>query len=314
MASNITIESLKNLCECPVCYEPYKDPRLLKCGHQFCENCLNGIVRNIPQGHIPCPVCREVTKPQHGDITTLPRSTLHQYMQELIYTPPTEEALGQMCTKCKVNKPTRHCPECTADLAFLCDKCYEVHQKMKRFAKHNTVQFDPVLICPDHSYKMVENYCYDCNTMACLDCMFDKHADHNTKHMDTAAQNARQLLSDFITNLARKVPDSNIIFHLKQAALRLKYIKDNFHSKIEKNKLAWKKLEVALDQCLETTNATILKELQKYSTNQTKITEVSVAQKQMLTLAENLLQGLSDPQVITGPRDLPRGAVSQNRC
>ena len=91
-------ESLKNLCECPVCFEPYKDSRLLKCGHQFCVNCLKDVANHTPQGHIPCPVCREVTKPQHGDVTTLPRSTLHQYMQELILKKPTEEALGQKFT------------------------------------------------------------------------------------------------------------------------------------------------------------------------------------------------------------------------
>ena len=84
MASKMSSDSLKNLCECPVCFEPYKDPRLLKCGHQFCQNCLKDIANHNPRGNIRCPVCREVTKPQHGDVTTLPRSTLHQYMQELV--------------------------------------------------------------------------------------------------------------------------------------------------------------------------------------------------------------------------------------
>ena len=305
MASNISSDSLKNLCECPVCFEHYKDPRLLKCGHQFCENCLRDIAKNTPQTHIPCPVCREVTIPQHGDVTKLPRSTLHQYMQELIFRHPTEEALGQKCTKCKVNNPTRHCPECTADLAYLCEKCFDVHQKMKRLENHKTVQFDPLLICTDHTQKMVENFCYDCNAVACMDCMFDKHADHETEYLDAAAEKARKLLSDYITKLDGNIVDTNIIHHLKQASLRLEDNKKRFTSCVENIKLALKKFEAKLDQAVDKMNASVEKELQSNANNQTKIAEISAAQKRMLKLAKSLLGDVSDPQVIMGSRDLP---------
>ena len=305
MASKMSSESLKNLCECPVCFEPYTDPRLLKCGHQFCEKCLKDIADHAPQGHIPCPVCREITKLQHGDVTTLPRSTLHQYMQELIFRQPTEEALGQKCTKCKVNKSTRHCPECSADLAYLCDKCYEVHQKMKRFTKHNTVQFDALLICPEHSHKMVENFCYDCNAMACVECMFDNHADHETEYLDAAAEKARKVLSDHMTKLDGNLLASNIIHHLKHTSVCLGDDKKTFTSNVENIKLAWNKLEAKLDDAVETLNATIEKEIQRNSENQAKVAEVRVAQEKMLMLVESLLKDVCDPQVIMGSRDLP---------
>ena len=305
MAGNMSSESLKNLCACPVCFEPYKDPRLLKCGHQFCENCLRDIAKQTPQRHIPCPVCREVTIPQHGEVTKLPRSTLHQYMQELIFRHPTEEALGQKCTKCKVNNPTRHCPECTADMAYLCEKCFDVHQKMKRLENHKTVQFDPLLICTDHTQKMVENFCYDCNAVACMDCMFDKHADHETEYLDAAAEKARKLLSDYITKLDGNIVDTNIIHHLKQASLRLEDNKKRFTSCVENIKLALKKFEAKLDQAVDKMNASVEKELQSNANNQTKIAEISAAQKRMLKLAKSLLGDVSDPQVIMGSRDLP---------
>ena len=305
MASRMSSDSLKIMCECPVCFEPYKDPRLLKCGHQFCENCLMNIARQTPHGNIPCPVCREVTKPQHGDVTTLPRSTLHQYMQELIFRQPTEEVLGQQCTKCKVNKPTRHCPDCTAELAYLCETCYEAHKKIRRFEKHNTVQFDPLLICPEHTHKMVENFCYDCNAVACMDCMFDKHADHKTENLDAAAQEARKLLTAFIAKLDGNIIDNDIIDRLKYASFQLEEINKTFRCKMEHIKPSWKNFKEKLDETVMNINCTIEKELQRSLENQIRITEMCAAQENVLMLAKYLLSDASDPQVIMGFRDLP---------
>ena len=305
MASTLRSDSLEDLCECPVCFEPYKDPRLLKCGHQFCEKCLKDIADHTPQRHLPCPVCREVTKPQHGDVTTLPRSTLHQYMQELAFRKPTEEALGQKCTKCKVNKPTRHCLQCTADLAYMCDTCYEVHQKIRRWEKHETVQFDPLLICPNHKHKMVEHIYYDCSTVACTDCMFDKHADHETENLDAATEKALMRLNDFITKLDESVVDKKIIHHLKYASNRSEDVKKRCAGNIEYITDAWKKLEAKLDKAFTEMSMTVKDGLPQTSMNQAKIAEVTVAQQKMLKLAENLLEGASDPEVIMGSRDLP---------
>ena len=288
-----------------MCFDLYNNPRLLKCGHQFCEICLKQIADHTPQRHIPCPVCREVTKPQHGDVTTLPRSTLHQYMQELIFRQPTQEAMGQKCTKCKVNKPTRHCPECTADLAYLCDKCFEVHEKIKRFEKHNAIQFDPMLICPSHPNKLVENFCYKCNVVACTDCMFDKHADHETENLDAAAEKARKLLNDFMIKLDGNILDMSIVQQINNAELRLQEVFKQFKTNLEKIKLAWNKLKGKLDHHVNKMYITIDRELQLNSVNQTKIAKVCAAQELMLKLAISLQEDISDPQVIMGSRNLP---------
>ena len=298
-------DSLKNLCECPVCFEPYKDPRLLKCGHQFCENCLKHIANYSPQGHIPCPVCRKVTKPQHGDVTTLPRSTLHQYMQELIFRQPTEEALGQKCTKCRVNKPTRHCPDCKDDLAYLCDKCFTVHQQVARFVNHSTVQFDPLLVCCQHPNKMVENFCYQCNEVACLDCLFENHADHKTVPLKKAAEGSRKVLKTYLLQKESSVIDTGILDDLKRSLIRLEDDNNTLKDKVKKIKAAWKKLELKLDVIVKQADTGNEMNVKNLLSHQTKITEVTTAQEKMLKLAESLLGDVSDAQVIMGSRDLP---------
>ena len=49
---------------CPICYENYNDrekiPRILSCGHTFCQNCLMDLrTTNI----LTCPTCRTYFSP-----------------------------------------------------------------------------------------------------------------------------------------------------------------------------------------------------------------------------------------------------------
>ena len=83
-----SVESLRKLCECPICEEPFKDPRILNCDHQFCAECI----RRLGKHEIKCPTCYDVTKPRNGDLTTLPRSALHQHMQDLILNSKDSES------------------------------------------------------------------------------------------------------------------------------------------------------------------------------------------------------------------------------
>ena len=305
MASNFSSKGLKSLCECPVCFEPYKDPRLLKCGHQFCQNCLKDIADHTPHGNIPCPVCREVTKPQNADVTTLPRSTLHQYMQELIFRQPTEEALGKVCTKCKTEKPTKYCPECKEDLSYLCDKCFTGHQKISRLAGHKTVPFNPLLVCPEHPHKMVECFCKTCNNVACEECVFETHLDHNTEHLKEAAENSRKTLRDYKSKLEGNIIDTSLLKQMNHTLNKIICTKKCLKNKIANIKQACKTLEKSLDQTEDELDRVTQREAEMFSSHQTKITEVSSAQEKMLKLTDSLLGDVSDPQVIMGSRDLP---------
>ena len=41
--------------ECFVCFDAYKDPRILGCGHSFCWDCVKELVRT---SNLVCPICR----------------------------------------------------------------------------------------------------------------------------------------------------------------------------------------------------------------------------------------------------------------
>ena len=66
--------------ECSVCMEDYNlscTPRQLRCGHTFCEGCLNTMMLRLPAGKagkaVACPSCREETVVAKGNATTLQR-------------------------------------------------------------------------------------------------------------------------------------------------------------------------------------------------------------------------------------------------
>ena len=49
---------------CPICYDHYNDkdkiPRIVQCGHTFCQNCLMDLrTSNI----LTCPTCRKYFAP-----------------------------------------------------------------------------------------------------------------------------------------------------------------------------------------------------------------------------------------------------------
>ena len=187
MATNVSSETLKTLCECPLCFEPYKDPRLLKCGHQFCEDCVRNVAKQTTRGYVPCPVCREVTKPPLGDVASLPRSVLLQCIQEVIL----QEPRGQknpgptLCSRCHQVEPIRHCLECPSGMSYLCDRCYTIHDQIPRLSRHQSVVYKSRLVCARHPHRMVESHCHVCKVDICVDCVFGDHANHLTDNTTT---------------------------------------------------------------------------------------------------------------------------------
>ena len=52
--------------ECSVCFEEYDNqdrfPKILPCGHTYCNNCLKGLIKNKK---IKCPKCRKENNVKH---------------------------------------------------------------------------------------------------------------------------------------------------------------------------------------------------------------------------------------------------------
>ena len=300
--------SLHRLLECPACQDYYKLPRLLKCGHQFCEECLVEIVKRPPDGEIPCPTCHDVTEPSGGDVTTLPRSKLSQYMQELIFHVSQKEVVGQTCSKCNLYKPTRHCPDCQPELSFMCDDCFEKHQMVPSFAKHACVRFNPLLVCPEHPHKMVECYCHQCCVMVCGECIFQSHGDHgkDVENMEAAADKGKLALTDFIHQQRMNAVDPIIIELLKNDASQLLKTREEFKTKKIKLQGLMEALNTKLEENYAKLNQAADLEFDKMSKSRAQLCEVIEDQDKIQKIAQCLLTNhATDPLVILGSRKLP---------
>ena len=64
---------------CPLCFEAYGDtvPRMIGCGHTFCEGCLDRMLRPLPATSgvkkLRCPKCRKECRVPRGRAAELPQ-------------------------------------------------------------------------------------------------------------------------------------------------------------------------------------------------------------------------------------------------
>ena len=62
-AAKEALSKVEDQLSCPVCLDPYTNPRLLACFHVYCEHCLDRMVVRDRQGQlsVTCPKCRRTT-------------------------------------------------------------------------------------------------------------------------------------------------------------------------------------------------------------------------------------------------------------
>mmetsp|Transcript_1730 Transcript_1730/g.3685 ORF Transcript_1730/g.3685 Transcript_1730/m.3685 type:complete len:592 (+) Transcript_1730:730-2505(+) len=126
--------------ECPICSDNFNEedhcPRLLRCGHTCCEQCLNHVIKN---SQITCPTCRDISlTPSAANLPknyTVLEIISNQRKSEI--TPPTKVSFPVQCDVHPDEKVIRYCLE---DSKTICAECILDH------ASHKLVKLDdPVL-------------------------------------------------------------------------------------------------------------------------------------------------------------------------
>ncbi|XP_068129851.1 E3 ubiquitin/ISG15 ligase TRIM25-like [Hyperolius riggenbachi] len=190
---------LKEELNCSICLSVYTDPVTLRCGHNFCRDCIHRVLNaqeRSGRGH-SCPECR-------ADFRRRPElqrnTTLCNIVQRLALcsTPPDlKKFTGIACTYC-VDSPVPAVKSCLMCESSLCDKHLRVHSKSPEH-----VIVDPTTSlenrkCCIHK-KILEYYCTQDNVCICVSCsLAGEHRGHKVEMLDKAARKKKTILRDAV--------------------------------------------------------------------------------------------------------------------
>lgn len=226
---------------CSICLERFVQPRVTKCGHTFCEQCLFTFVLKTQKTSSPsyfeCPVCREKVNLPASEVTeqwikdTFAQDTMmlqnmktetesiENNTQGECDSETTETAI---CTPCKEGGneylAVKFCLNCCE---ALCKTCFEWHKKFKLLKQHDVVSINTVNLlqvqslsdkfercskCNKHSDKRYVTYCLNHEEFCCIQCVTKEHRSCevlNISEIDGMARNKVSCVTEMYQN-ARK--------------------------------------------------------------------------------------------------------------
>ena len=181
------MEENHDIFDCQVCMEEMinKKPRLLPCGHTFCSECLEQIIKG---GGITCPTCR--SKVDTTKITDIPVNFNLAKMKQIELDLVRVNLNSGLCKICisKGNKMKAEvvCIDCDRNM---CEGCSKYHAGLPAFSTHKvtTLDQDPKITCQVHG-QTAKFFCTECAKALCVDCTFEtEHSTHLNHIKDISA-------------------------------------------------------------------------------------------------------------------------------
>ena len=201
---------------CLLCVSGIERPKVLKCGHGFCEPCLQiyydhyHIQYQQESITMPCPTCRKLAKVPDAGLVSLddgPVSLQHEKCRRI-----SQATVGnQRCDVCVVDKEATvgsaryYCGKCAMNL---CDGCYANHCQQRLFKSHHVVPIannGTSLFCDWHSQMLSRFFCLDCDVPACTVCILQQHTSHRATEIHNALALHRETLRTLLNALGPKL-------------------------------------------------------------------------------------------------------------
>ncbi|XP_073479293.1 E3 ubiquitin-protein ligase TRIM39-like [Aquarana catesbeiana] len=187
--------------DCSICLNIYTDPVNLRCGHNFCQLCIDRVLDTQEgSGGYSCPECRE----KFPDRPALQWNiTLRNIVENFLSAQPDHEESGVFCTHC-VDYPVPAVRSCLLCEVSLCNKHLRVHKKSPEH-----VLCDPTLSmesrkCSVHK-KILEYYCTEDDTCICVTCsLAGEHRGHQVEMLGEASKKKKETLRNVLQNLLTK--------------------------------------------------------------------------------------------------------------
>ncbi|XP_068121874.1 E3 ubiquitin/ISG15 ligase TRIM25-like [Hyperolius riggenbachi] len=191
--------------ECPVCLSIYTDPVNLRCGHNFCQVCIDRVLDTQEgSGGYSCPECREkfIRRP------TLQRNiALRKIAEGFLSTQPDQEDTGVFCSNCVDSSvvAVKYCLHCDASL---CVKHLKVHSKAPEHVLCDPNTSMETRKCSVHK-KILEYYCTEDAACVCVSCRLDgEHRGHQVEMLAAASEMKKKKLRNVVQKLMEETEEA----------------------------------------------------------------------------------------------------------
>lgn len=167
------LQQLEDQLTCPVCFNVFKKARLLSCAHEFCQDCIQRLVRP-GTSVVTCPCCCKETVLPQGGVTALQQAFRINGLTEIQSTLEKVEEVD----------PVPSAP-------FIRDPVSSV----------------PVDLCPMHSREL-EFYCETCSIVICAYCTVKQHHAHQYRPKQDGVASSMEVQEELL-QLQRKLNELN---------------------------------------------------------------------------------------------------------
>ncbi|XP_001639279.2 E3 ubiquitin-protein ligase TRIM71 [Nematostella vectensis] len=212
------LDSLRQEAECSLCHKTPSEPKILKCFHTFCNECLTEKSAEFKgDGEtFSCPSCKtRIDLPQRSDFGSLECSGFHSRILEVLSLASASDDNQAAKCPCKRGNPAvAHCFECAR---HLCDVCSEAHDSftdghrtanLKELTSEDYKLFlnrETPCEKASHMEEFVKFYCNTCGECACQLCILEEHQGlHDIINIELRAQMQRNVLQSLLQKLKVK--------------------------------------------------------------------------------------------------------------
>ncbi|KAM4035378.1 E3 ubiquitin/ISG15 ligase TRIM25-like [Anomaloglossus baeobatrachus] len=187
---------------CSICRNIYTDPVTLRCGHNFCRVCIDGVLDTEGgYGDYSCPECRATFRKWPPLMRNI---TLCNVAERFLSSQPhQEEITGIHCTYC-IHSPVPAVRSCLLCEASLCGNHLKVHSKGAEHVLTDPSTSLEIRKCCIHK-ELLKYYCTEDAACICVSCsLVGEHRGHRVETLDDAFEKKKMKLRDVLQKLTTK--------------------------------------------------------------------------------------------------------------
>lgn len=229
MAVALDTQWIKNFVECSICLEKFDNPKMLKCSHMFCKECLEDIIEFMADGSaaITCPMRCAAQTLISVDETINDLSTSYEF-KGILDALKERDNVDYEIPLCSYDEKcgkdiSMHCCE-----SMMCSRCFADHDKSIDNYEHegrtslvfNKREGKLNVLCNKHACQCTY-LCID-NTFLCSYCL--KRNKEHEAHVKNTVERDVELIKEALLNDAKKkekvqgfiLSTENNIAHMKK--------------------------------------------------------------------------------------------------